>query len=312
MRRLLSYILLAALCLTVCSCEGGTSDPSATYLTFEDDLGREVCLSSKPLRVAVLFSSYVEVWTVAGGTTAITVGESIERGLTGADTLLVDSNAGKSINCELLLSYAPDFVIASADIDAQLTCAEALHAAGIPIAFFRVDSFEDYLHMLDICTRITGNREAYELHGTAVSQKIQQILSSIDRSTAGPKILFIRAGASVARAKVAGDHFVCDMLADLNTRNIADSAPVLLDGLSIEAVLCEDPDFIFISTMGSEAAAIANIEAMFAEEAWSSLRAVREKRYCFLPKDGFQYKPNQAWGDAYAYLEEILYGNDAQ
>lgn len=279
------------------------------YLTFSDDLGREVILAEKPTRVAVLFSSYVEIWTVAGGTAAVTVGESVERGLVDPGTLLVDSGAGKSINRELLLSYRPDFVIASADIDAQRTCAEILQAAEIPIAYFRVDSFDDYLRMLDVCTRITGKRDAYEIYGAAVSKRIEGICS-LASAKEPPKILFIRAGSEIAKAKASGDHFVCDMLADLNTQNIADSAPILLDGLSIEEILVQDPDYIFVSAMGDESAAIANIEEMFSTEAWRALRAVREQRYYFLPKDRFQYKPNQRWGDAYDYLKEILYGGE--
>ena len=240
---------------------------------------------------------------------AITVGESVERGLVDPETLLVDSNAGKSINRELLLSNRPDFVIASADIDAQRACAEILQTAEIPIAYFRVDSFDDYLHMLDVCTRITGNRDAYETYGAAVSKRIEEICSSVSDQKA-PKILFIRAGSEIAKAKVSGDHFVCDMLVDLNTQNIADSVPILLDGLSIEEILIADPDYILVSTMGNESAAISNIEEMFSTEAWSSLRAVRENHYYFLPKDRFQYKPNQRWGDAYDYLKELLYGGE--
>jgi iron complex transport system substrate-binding protein len=268
-----------------------------------------VTLDEKPSRVAVLFSSYVQIWTVAGGEAAITVGESVTRGLAPIGTPLVDSNAGKSINSELLLSYAPDFVIASADIDAQVACAEILQAAGIPVAYFRVDSFSDYLHMLDICTQITENRDAYEAHGLQIKAQIEAVLASVEANKA-PKILFIRAGAQIAKAKTTGEHFVCDMLSQLGAHNIADDAPLLLDDLSLETVLREDPDFIFISTMGEESAAIENVENLFAGDAWSALRAVREKSYCFLPKDMFQYKPNQKWADAYRYLEEILYGGE--
>ena len=42
---------------------------------------------------------------------------------------------------------------------------------------------------------------------------------------------------------------------ELGTYNIAENAPVLLDGLSQEEILMENPDYIFISTMGKEEAA---------------------------------------------------------
>ena len=49
------------------------------YYSFVDSDGYSVSLSKMPERVAVLFSSYVEMWTLAGGNTYITVGESSER-----------------------------------------------------------------------------------------------------------------------------------------------------------------------------------------------------------------------------------------
>ena len=68
-----------------------------------------------------------------------------------------------------------------------------------------------------------------------------------------------------------------------------------------------DPDFIFISTMGKESAAKAHMETVLAEPAWQSLSAVKNGRVIYLPKELFQFKPNARWGDAYAYLIEVLY-----
>ena len=147
-RRILCVSLAIVLILALGACQASRTEDDDCYISFTDDLGREVTLSKKPSRVAVLFSSYAEIWTVAGGEVAITVGESISRELVAPNTPLVDSNAGKSIDSERLLAYSPDFVIASADIDAQVACAPTLRAAGIPIAYFRVDSFADYLNML--------------------------------------------------------------------------------------------------------------------------------------------------------------------
>ena len=67
----------------------------------------------------MLFSSFADVWETAGGRVDITVGESVERGFAPEDVLLVDDGAGKTINQELLLSYEPDFVICSADLEEQ-------------------------------------------------------------------------------------------------------------------------------------------------------------------------------------------------
>ena len=101
------------------------------------------------------------------------------------------------------------------------------------------------------------------------------------------------------------------MLKDLGTENIAEKAPVLLEGLSTEEVLLSDPDAILFTTMGDEAAGTAYMESLLADPVWSTLRAVREGRVHQLPKDLFQYKPNSRWPEAYAYLTELLYGETA-
>lgn len=94
---------------------------------------------------------------------------------------------------------------------------------------------------------------------------------------------------------------------ELGVYNIADNAAILLDGLSIEEILSEDPDFIFVSTMGDEEAARAYMDSVFESPAWQNLSAVKNHKYYYLPKDLFQYKPNARWYDAYQYLAELLY-----
>ena len=277
--------------------------------TFEDSSGNSVTLREKPKRPAVLFSSFADVWRLSGGECYITVGESEERGYAEENTLFVDSGAGKTIDNELLISYEPDFVIVSADIPAQAETAELLRSYGIPCAEMRVESFSDYLYMLKICTDINEVPEAFTEYGTNLSYRIDDIFSKLPESNEQKRILFIRSGssASSAKAKTADKHFAACMLEELGAYNIADNAEILLDGLSIEEILNEDPDMIFVVTMGDEEAAKVYMDSVFESPAWQSLSAVKNQKYYYLPKDLFQYKPNEKWYDAYLYLAELLY-----
>ena len=276
--------------------------------TFTDSMGHTVTLEEKPETVAVLFSSFADLWQLAGGEVDITVGESVERGFVGDDVLLVDDGAGKTIDNELLLSYEPDLVIGSSDIEAQAETVGLCADAGIPAAGFSVESFEDYLSVLSILTEITGDHDAYQQNGEEVGARIEQMLSDLDFSEKGYDILFIRAGSQYSSTKAKGteDNFVCGMLAELGLHNIADDAPVLLDGLSLEEIITADPDYIFISTMGNEDAAKEYMESVFAEDGYRQLTAVSEGNYAFLPKDLFQFKPNARWDEAYQYLIDLV------
>lgn len=309
------YILIL-LCLTAvftfigCSHQEDANSMEAFY-TFSDSEGREVRLIKRPEKVAVLFSSYAEMWSLAGGEISVTVGESIERGFAPENTPLVDAGAGKTIDRESLLAAKPDLVIASADIAAQAELAGYLDSIGIPCALFRVDCFDDYAEAMRHLCAITGRDDLYEQNVASVGTEIDKILTEVDKSTA-PRILFVRCGSSYSatKAKTAEENFVCQMLEELGAVNIADAAPELSDGLSLEAILDADPDVIFLSTMGNEAKSRAYMDSVLAGEAWQSLTAVREGRYVYLDKNLFQFKPNARWGEAYLFLAEYLYGEN--
>lgn len=300
--------LLLCLLLTGCAVRPGTDTPR---YSFTDGTGTTVSVPYAPTTVAVLTSSLTDLWITAGGTVSITVYESVERGFVTGDVVLVDNGAGKNIDLERLIDAKPDLVLYASDLAGQAQCAEFLRAAGIPAAGFSVETFDSYLSLLKICTDLLGTAGSYKDHGIFLQEKINACIASAKNQEAQPKILFVRAGSSAkyTKAKTADNHFVCGMLEDLGTHNIADDAPILLDGLSMEAILMADPDFILFTTMGDESAGQAYMNSLLNDPVWQTLTAVRNGNVHQLPKDLFQYKPNARWDEAYAYLFGLLYGD---
>lgn len=303
--RIIALSLAAMLLLSACATRLVTVPE---YKSFTDDAGREITLYSKPQRIAVLMSSLAEVWTLSGGKVDITVGESVSRGFAAAEAVLVDLGAGKAINTELLINAKPDFVICSADIAAQYEAALLLEDTGTPSACFRIESFEDYLRVLSLFCEINENTTAYEKYGTEVATQVW-LMREMARDD-GKSALFLRAGStsSSVKAKTSEEHFAARMMTELSVGNIADDAPIIVDSLSIEEIILRDPDFILISTMGDEDAAKRNIEEMFSRPEWKTLSAVKDKKYVFLPKELFHYKPNARWGEAYDFLVDFING----
>ena len=301
------FLLIITLALLLCSC-GQSSKPESKYYVFNDDAGQQVSVYGAPGRVAVLFSSYAEMWLLAGGEITVTFGESIERGFVGEDVILVDGGAGKAIDYEALVAAEPDFVIGSLDIESQRQVCDFMAKAGVASALFKVESFEDYARVMEHLCAITKNSEAYDRHVTAVGEEIDALLEKYS-GREKKRILFVRAATSAksTKAKTAKDNFVCAMLDELGCYNVADSAPLLLDGLSLEAIIAENPDFIFFSTMGNEEKVREYMDGELESEVWQSLDAVKNGNYAYLPKEMFQYKPNRRWGEAYKYLAELLY-----
>ena len=303
MKRLLCALTVALLLIFIlpaCSVQ----DEGEPTCSFIDDSGYTVNIYGEPSRVAVLFSSYAEMWGLAGGETEITVYESVERGFVPQGTLLVDNGAGKTINLELLVSYKPDFVIASLDVLKQVEAVNFLRNLNIPCALFKIESFYDYKSAMQRLCLVTGNQTAYEQNVTLVENEIAYQKARITQANA-KKVLFLRAYSTGAKAKSTANNFVCEMLSELNAINIADGNSVLLEGLSEEVILTENPEIIFISTMGDEESAVNYVESYFSSTL-SSLSAVKNERYYYLDKNLFQYKPNARWSLAYKTLVDIL------
>ena len=287
--------------------ETNKPESSGEYFTFTDSEGEIVELSHKPQKTAVLFSSLAECWIEAGGEVYVTVGESVERGLVKEETELVDKGAGKTVDTEKLISLEPDFVICSADIASHRDVASALKKAKIPVAMLRMDTFEDYLTILRTLTKITGKTENYEQFGENAKSEIEKIISNGKREN-NPKILFVRSGSSYssAKAKKAEDNFAAKILEDLGCVNIADKAETLLDNLSAEVILKENPQYIFVSVMGDYDNSKAYMQELLAKKEYASLDAVKNGRVYFLPKELFQYKPCGRWAESYRYISSIL------
>ena len=304
---IIAVVLVVLIIFVSGAIETNKPQSDGSYLTFTDSDGNLVELSEKPQKTAILFSSLAECWIEAGGEIYATVGESVERGFAQKDSALVDSGAGKTIDNEKLLSLEPDFVICSADVASHKDTASILRKAGISVAMMRMDTFEDYLTILKVLTKITAQNENYEQYGESAKEEIEKIISE-SRRTDNPKILFVRSGssASSAKAKKAEDNFAAKILEDLGCVNIADKEKALLDNLSAEVILKENPQYIFVSVMGDYDNGKAYMDSLLKEKEYANLDAVKEGRVYFLPKELFQYKPCSRWAESYKYIATIL------
>lgn len=313
--------LALALCLLLAGCAPsaapGTSSESSSgestqqetqAVTFTDDLGRQVTVEN-PQRVAVLIGSYADIWCLAGGKATLVAAAndawtSFDLGL-GEDV----ANLGgvKETNLEVLLAAQPDLVLASSNTAAQVDLLPTLEQAGLNVAYFMVSNFDEYLHMLDICTQITGREDCYQQYGQALEEQVEQARQRADGSQ--PKVLYVRATGSSCKVKNSQDSVLGEMLADLDCINIADSRSSLLEQLSLEVILQEDPDFIFAVLQGSDPTDAQRTldETLLSNPAWQSLTAVKEGRFHVMDDQLYNLKPNARWGEAYEQLAQILY-----
>lgn len=301
--------LLLVLCVLLCGCGAKTESETAGY-TFTDDLGRTVTVTSHE-RTAALLGSYADIWMLAGGTVVATADDAWDDFQLPLGEDAVNLGATKHLSLELLLAADPDFVIASSKTSQHVEWKDTLEAAGITVAYFEVNTFDDYMRMLKICTDLTGRADLYEQYGTSIEPVVAQTLEHSAKRVeeqGAQSVLVLRASATFILAKNSKGTVLGEMLHDLGCTNIADSDAGLLENLSVESILAMDPDRIFIVQSGDDTEGTkANVEAMFRDDpAWQGLTAMQEGKVHYVDKQLYNLKPNARWGEAYEKLEEIL------
>lgn len=299
--------VLAAVLLTACGASAPDEEPapSPEAVTFTDALGYEAVIERWD-RVVSLYGSFAETWLLAGGQLVGTTSDAIEeRQLDLGEAAVVGTV--KEPNLEAVIAAEPDFVILASDIAGQAELHQALADAAIPHAYFRTDTFDEYLSMLELFCSMTGRQDLYQQNGLAVQSQIQEVLNTV-AGQPQPTALLLRAYSTGAKAK-GDDNLAGVILRDLGADNLVTRHESLLEDLSLEEIIAADPDFILVTTMGSsDEAAMAYMEETFGSNpAWAGLSAVKSGRYVLLPRELFHYKPNARWGESYAYLAKILY-----
>lgn len=308
-------VIAAAICVAMMlclfsACGSAEAPRNGDSVTFTDALGRKVTVPKEPQRVVALIGSFADVWMLAGGSVCATAEDAWEDfGLELPNA--VNIGGAHSPNLELIFSANPDFVIASASTSSNVEMKETLEAAGITVAYFDVDNFEDYLVMLDICTELTGRKDLYEKNGLEIQSRIEATKRDME-ARALPEnqrtVLLLRAHSGSVKAKGSEGTILGEMLADLGCINIADSDSSLLEALSVESVIRQEPYRIFVVTMGNDTQkAVDNLNQMMVENpAWGTLEAVAEGRLHLMDRKLFNIKPNAEWATSYEQLSEIL------
>lgn len=302
-RRIFALFLAFALCLGP-----GARGEEAKTVTFEDDLGRTVTVE-EPKRVAALIGSFAHMWYLAGGLDSLAAAASDTW--TSFDIPLgeevINLGSTKKVSLETVIAAQPDFILASVNTDADLALREPLEDMGIPTAYFQVSTFPDYLRVMKILTDITGCEENYRKNVLGLQQQVDDAKARADGSA--PTALYIRVSGSGCRVKNSQGSVLGEMLCDLGAVNIADSEQTLLENLSMEVILEQDPEFIFVVLQSADPAVAQGVleKTLLSDPAWECLTAVAEGRFFLMDPALYNLKPNDRWGEAYEKLADILY-----
>ncbi|MBQ8508126.1 MAG: ABC transporter substrate-binding protein [Clostridia bacterium] len=277
---------------------------SAHALSFTDANGRSVEIEN-PQCVVSLYNSYGEAWMLAGGKLIGSIADGFENGMLDDGVQNLGSHTTPSM--ELLFSLNPDFVLLSSEIASHAEIAVLLEQAGIPCAFFSTPDYRSYMEMISVFAQLTGKEDLHRQQIEAVQQPIEEMIKEAE-ALPDPTVLLIRANSITVKCKNSETTVAGNILRDMGFVNLADGNSALCESISMETVLIEDPDYIFVVLQGaSSEAAEKNLASVLTNNpAWNTLSAVREGRFYILDRDLFHYHPNGRWAESYEFILDVL------
>ncbi|WP_249898941.1 ABC transporter substrate-binding protein [Paenibacillus sp. PK3_47] len=277
------------------------------FLTFTDSEERTVTLKSQPQRIVVMSPEILNMLYAIGGTV---VGR--------ADATDIDIPAGaeqaesvgqvSEVSTEKLVALAPDLVIGQPRFHRDL--AQTLESSGIPLALMQVSSYDQISTTLKLLGTIAGKEEAAKQAAAALDQRVGEIKDKIPEKQLTFANLNVTPGSvSIQRTGTIG----LDIAKSLNMVNIAEQmeadakSPTTVP-YSLEKLVEQDPDYIFLIIHGSRAAGQKKIKTdMESNPAWSSLTAVKEKHVIIVPSSLFLTNPGLNYDKSLTYLAQYVY-----
>lgn len=254
-----------------------------------------------PQNVVGLSKSVSQMWLLSGGKLVGTTDDSFELENIGN---AISVGTLTTTNLEAIVSLNPDFAILTLDIPVHKKIAENLQNLGIKTYIVDVKKFDDYKKVMKDFTDLTGRKDLYQKNVLDVENQIEKIVEKNHQKNKGKTYFFFR--VSSTKNKVLKNHFGNEIFTNLGLTSVVKNENSL-DELSMEAILNENPDYIFVVAQGNQKKADeAFYNAFEKNPVWKELKAVKNKNVFMLPKELFNYKPNENWANAYQYVVDLI------
>ncbi|MBQ7199185.1 MAG: ABC transporter substrate-binding protein [Selenomonadaceae bacterium] len=302
------FTLIAALIiifLTGCGAEKVESVPDKVFAIIDDDAGRKIYLEKKPERIAVTSASFLEPLHEVGGNI---VGRPDSKN-NMPDWAKDISSVGHvyQIDVEKLLACTPDLVIINKGMNEKLL--DVLEQNKIPALVLDMKTYDDVKREVKIFAQLTENVDAGEKIINGMDAEIKTVLDSTPKKNLRVAILHstaqgltVQLDGSIAGCvvKMFGWENVAAGMTPLE--NNPDAAPY-----SMETLAAQNPEIIFVTSMGNVNEIKANMEKSIAENsAWQTIGAIKNNRVYYLPQNLFLLSPGLRYPDAVKFIANLI------
>lgn len=311
MKKIFMLLLLLLQIMTLSGCGSQntkeTTADSNVFLTITDDAGRKVVLKNKPERVVSLSPSFLGMIEAVDGKV---IGRATSKVGTIPESMKDAQEVGftYNIDVERVVALKPDCVLALKGQHDKFI--SLLESNNIPVIEIDVRTYKEVQSALKLIGKVYGVQQKGEQAAEKLDNEISKISEKIPKDE--KKIVILHASAKNVTVELDGT--IAGSAAKLlGFKNVAaGSTPLSGDPdktpYSLEELVKNNPDLIFITSMGTDAAIENRLRSdVQSNPAWNSLQAVRENKIIFLPEQLFLINPGLQYPKAVEYMAKTVY-----
>lgn len=307
MKKLLAAAAAAVLCLSLTACDSTkpAASTSGVSYTYKD---QAITMKAAPQRIVELSAPLLNMAYAVGGT-------SIARPETSSPIpeeakSLPTLGHVQNINMETLVGMEPDLVLGEKNQNSKLE--SLLKSNQIPYVLIQYDGINDNVPLL----KFMGQLYNQQAKADNVIKTYEEGVKTVEDKAAAKtpaKVAVLRATGKDVTAETPKS--ICaSMVEMLKMDNVITShKDIKLDSktvpYSLEQLSADDPDTIFIVTMGKQDEINKKLdESMRSNPSWAHLKAVQTNHVYFLEPDLFLMNPGIRTPEAMEKLYKLAYG----
>ena len=299
--------LIAALFfITGCGAEKVDSVPDKVFAIIDDDAGRKIYLEKKPERIVVTSVSFLEPLHEVGGN--IVGRPASKKKAPDWANDIAEIGHVYQIDMEKLLACTPDLVIINEGMNEKLL--DVLEQNQIPAIVIDMKTYNDVKRELQTFSQITDNFEKGEEIIKNMDAEIKNIIDDMPHEE--KRVAILHSTAQGLTVQLDGSIAGC-IVKMFGWENVAAGMKSLEDNpdaapYSMETLAAQNPEIIFITSMGNIDDIKSNMEKTIAEnDAWQTIGAIKNKQVYYLPQDLFLLSPGLNYPDAVKFVRDLIY-----
>lgn len=292
--------------LAGCGAEKTAEVGEKIFCTLSDDDNREIKLTQKPERIVVTSASFLEPLNEVGG--EVVGRPSSKTKLPDFAKNAVDIGPVYQIDTEKLLSCNPDLVLINKGMNERL--GEVLDGNNIAYLVIEMKDYESVKKNIERFAQIVGNPE----RGKNLVDKMDSDIAEIKNKLPADKKKVAIIHSTAQGLSVQLDNSIAgNVVKILGWENVASNMTATKDGgdtapYSLEILIEQNPEIIFVTSMGDIDEIKNNMEKMIAEnQAWQTIPAIKNSKMYYLPQDLFLLSPGIHYPDAVRYVAKLIY-----